>query len=86
MDLRLKTTCINSVLVYKYDSVSNFWYLEKSAGGAKPQARYRHASARIRNSLFIFGGINQHQRKYASPFNLGSMIYTNLTSTPKNGL
>lgn len=46
------------------DSVSNFWYYEKTCTGAKPSPRYRHASTRIGNSIFIFGGINQHQQKF----------------------
>lgn len=54
--------------LYQFSMVSDFWYLEKLTSGCKPLPRYRHSSTRIGRSLFIFGGINQAQRKFNDLF------------------
>jgi len=49
--------------------VSKFWYVERPDASttplnAIPSPRYRHSSAVINKSMFVFGGISKSQQKY----------------------
>lgn len=50
--------------LFYFSMISNIWYEVRLVCGTKPNGRYRHSSVIFGQSLFIFGGVDQKQKKY----------------------
>lgn len=49
---------------YQYSFQTNIWYNLKNSSGEKPCARYRHDSLVYKDSLYLFGGVNESQNRF----------------------
>jgi len=49
---------------YQYSFQTNIWYNLKNTSGEKPCARYRHDSLVYKDSLYVFGGVNETQNRF----------------------
>jgi len=54
--------------LFYFSMISNIWYEVRLVCGMKPKGRYRHSSVIINRSLFIFGGVDQNQKKFNDLF------------------
>lgn len=54
--------------LFYFSVISNIWYEVRLVIGAKPKGRYRHSSVIVGKSLFIFGGVDQKQKKFNDLF------------------
>ena len=50
--------------LFYFSMISNIWYEIRLISGIKPHSRYRHSSVILGKSLFIYGGVDQKQKKF----------------------
>jgi N-acetylneuraminic acid mutarotase len=50
--------------LFYFSLISNIWYEVRLVCGIKPKGRYRHTTMILEKSLFVFGGVDQKQRKF----------------------
>lgn len=54
--------CLDDFLEYSF--TTNIFYEIRRASGKRPTPRYRHDSVVINDKLFVFGGVDHHQKRF----------------------
>ena len=50
--------------IYQYSFPSKLWFEIRRLKGVRPRPRYRHCAVALKNTIFIFGGVDTSQKRF----------------------
>ena len=54
--------------IYQYSFPSKLWFEIRRLKGVRPKPRYRHCAVALKNTIFIFGGVDTSQQRFNDLF------------------